>query len=169
MAYFSHFVLTFVYNIVYKLNKILLLYPLTNYRFCARMSTLSYTNMPDDINQKEQKELIRVSISEAARLFGVNAQTIRRAIRSQEVTYVVVAGRYKLNFESLVKWSQRHTTVKNKLQKRGIGQYVDKWKIKNPLYSPNPKSVPQKTNEPGKTTTPGTNNEQTIKPATPQG
>lgn len=97
--------------------------------------------MVTDLNQKEQKEMIRVSISEAARLFGVNAQTIRRAISAQEVIYVVVAGRYKLNFESLVKWSQRHTTVKNKLQKRGIGQYVDKWKIKNPLYSPNPKSI----------------------------
>ena len=89
----------------------------------------------------DQKELIRVSVSEAARLFGVNTQTIRRAIQAQEITYVVVAGRYKVNFESLVKWSQRHTTIKNKLAKRGIGQFVDRWKIKNPLYSPNPKSV----------------------------
>ena len=89
----------------------------------------------------DQKELIRVSISEAARLFGVNSQTIRRALQAQEVTYVVVGGRYKLNFESLVKWSQRRTTIRNKLAKKGIGQFVDKWKIKNPLYSPNPKSV----------------------------
>lgn len=89
------------------------------------------------------KEMIRVSVSEAARLFGVNNQTIRRAIKSQEVTYVVVSGRYKLNFQSLVKWSQRHTTIKNKLTTRGIGQYVDKWKISNPLFSPNPKSVPK--------------------------
>ena len=77
-------------------------------------------------NKSDSKEIIRVSVSEAARLFGVNTQTIRRAIRAQEVTYVVVAGRYKLNFESLVKWSQRHTTVKNKLLKKGIGQFVDK-------------------------------------------
>jgi excisionase family DNA binding protein len=98
----------------------------------------------DDKNIADNKEMIRVSVSEAARLFGVNTQTVRRAIRSQEVTYVVVSGRYKLNFESLVKWSQRHTTVKNKLMKKGIGQYVDKWKIKNPLYSPNPKSLPPK-------------------------
>lgn len=104
------------------------------------LSTLLYTNLMQE-NQKDPKEMIRVSVSEAARLFGVNNQTIRRAIRSQEVTYVVVAGRYKLNFESLVKWSQRHTTVKNKLAKKGIGQFVDRWKIKNPLYSPNPKSV----------------------------
>jgi excisionase family DNA binding protein len=87
------------------------------------------------------KELIRVSMSEAARLFGVNAQTIRRAISAQEITYVVVGGRYKLNFESLVKWSQRRTTTKNKLAKKGIGQFVEQWKIKNPLYSPNPKAL----------------------------
>ena len=93
----------------------------------------------------EPKEMIRVSISEAARLFGVNSQTIRRAIKDGEITYVVVAGRYKLNFESLVKWSQVRTTIKNKLMNKGIGQYVEKWKIKNPLYSPNPKSVPTPT------------------------
>jgi excisionase family DNA binding protein len=124
--------------------------------------------MVDELNQKEQKELIRVSISEAARLFGVNAQTIRRAIRSQEVTYVVVAGRYKLNFESLVKWSQRHTTVKNKLQKKGIGQYVDRWKIKNPLYSPNPKSIKKLPSEPAnnaKPTGPELNSDKTTPPA----
>ncbi len=91
-----------------------------------------------------QKEVIRVSISEAAKLFGVNAQTIRRAITAQEVTYIIVAGRYKLNFESLVKWSQKHTTLKNKLEKKGIGQFVGHWKIKNPLYSPNPKIVTNK-------------------------
>ncbi len=98
--------------------------------------------MPNLTNTGDnQKEVIRVSISEAARLFGVNAQTIRRAITAQEVTYIIVAGRYKLNFESLVKWSQKHTTLKNKLEKKGIGQFVGNWKIKNPLYSPNPKIV----------------------------
>ncbi len=107
----------------------------------------------DPLNKPESKEIIRVSVSEAARLFGVNNQTIRRAIASQEVTYVVVSGRYKLNFESLVKWSQRHTTVKNKLAKKGIGQFIDRWKIKNPLYSPNPKSVKPPTGDLADTTT----------------
>ncbi|HSR88843.1 MAG TPA: helix-turn-helix domain-containing protein [Candidatus Udaeobacter sp.] len=95
-------------------------------------------------NNEKPKEMIRVSISEAAKLFGVNAQTIRRAIAAQEVTYIIVAGRYKINFESLVKWSQRHTTLKNKLEKKGIGQFVGNWKIKNPLFSPNPKIVHNK-------------------------
>ncbi|MFA5022646.1 MAG: helix-turn-helix domain-containing protein [Patescibacteria group bacterium] len=82
--------------------------------------------------------VIRVSVSEAARLFGVEPKTIRRAIKGQELKYIVVCGRYKINFSSLLEWSQGKTTTKNKLTERGIGQYVDKWKIKNRLYSPNP-------------------------------
>ncbi len=95
--------------------------------------------MPDLI--PETKEIIRVSISEAARLFGVSQQTIRRAIKDREITYIVVAGRYKLNFESLLKWSQAKTTVRNKANTHGIGQYVDQWKINNTLYSPSLKSI----------------------------
>jgi len=98
--------------------------------------------MPETTNNpSEQKQIIRLSVSEAARLFGVNSQTVRRALADQEITYVIVGGRYKLNFESLVKWYQRHTTVRNKTAKRGIGQYVEKWKIKNPLFSPNPRTI----------------------------
>lgn len=96
---------------------------------------------PQPKKTDETKEMIRVSISEAARLFGVNTQTVRRAIKDQEITYIVVGGRYKINFESLVRWSQRRTTLRNKLNKKGIGQFVDQWKIKNPLYSPNPKTT----------------------------
>jgi excisionase family DNA binding protein len=111
------------------------------------MLILVYTNMaisPVHNPPIEPREVIRVSISEAARLFGVNPQTIRRAIRDQEITYVVVGGRYKINFESLVKWSQRKVTVKHKSEKHGIGQFVDRWKISNTLYSPSTKAVRKK-------------------------
>jgi len=91
--------------------------------------------------EKTPGQLIRVSVSEAARLFGVNAQTIRRALKNDEITYIVVGGRYKINFESLVKWSQDKTTIKNKSNTHGIGQFVDRWKIRNTLYSPTPKSL----------------------------
>jgi len=83
--------------------------------------------------------IIRLSVSEAARLFGVSQRTVRRAIEAQELTYVVVQGRYKINFESLLKWSQKSTTVRNKRDRQGLGQYVDRWKMKNRLFSPNPK------------------------------
>ena len=95
------------------------------------------TNTPPLTPTTDQAHIVRVSISEAAALFGINPQTIRRAIQSREISYIVVAGRYKLNFESLVNWSQKKTTVRNKSNKKGIGQYIEKWKIKNPLYSPN--------------------------------
>jgi len=81
---------------------------------------------------------IRLSVSEAARMFGISEKTIRRAIQNKEINYIVVAGRYKINFESLVKWSQKKTHVKNKNEKYGIGQYVEQWKLSNTLYSPNP-------------------------------
>ena len=85
------------------------------------------------------KNPIRLTISQAANLFGLSQKTIRRAIQDELVTYVVVRGVYKINFDSMLKWSQSRTKIKNKLDKQGIGQYVDKWKIKNKLYSPNPK------------------------------
>jgi len=85
--------------------------------------------------------IIRVAVSEASRLFGVSSKTVRRAVADGEITYVVVRGRYKLNFESLVRWSQERPKVRNKLARQGIGQFVDRWKIKNRLYSPNPKTA----------------------------
>lgn len=87
---------------------------------------------------------IRLSVSEASKLFGVSNRTIRRALADGEITYIVVQGRYKLNFESLLKWSQETTTVRNKLAKIGLGQFVDRWKIKNRLYSPNPDALKPK-------------------------
>ncbi|MFA5187862.1 MAG: helix-turn-helix domain-containing protein [Patescibacteria group bacterium] len=88
-----------------------------------------------------EPNIIRLSISEAAKLFGIDPKTIRRALKSQELRYIVVRGRYKLNFESLLKWSQKKPTVRNKTNQKGIGQYVDKWKINNKHYSPNPQII----------------------------
>jgi excisionase family DNA binding protein len=87
---------------------------------------------------------IRVSVSEAAKLFGVSAKTIQRALADQELIYIVVKGRYKINFTSLVAWSQKRASTKNKLAQQGIGQYVAQWKIKNKLYSP---ATPAKSTE----------------------
>jgi excisionase family DNA binding protein len=84
---------------------------------------------------------IRISISETSRLFGVDQKTIRRAIKAQEMRYIIVRGRYKINLESAIKWSQKKPTIRNKSNKYGLGQYVDKWKINNKHYSPNPKGL----------------------------
>ncbi len=90
---------------------------------------------------------IRLTISQASNLFGISQKTIRRAIQEQEIHYIVVRGVYKINFESMLKWSQERIKISNKLANQGIGQYVEKWKIKNRLYSPNPKLAETKEGE----------------------
>lgn len=91
--------------------------------------------------------IIRLSPSQAAQLFGVNERSIRRAINQGELRYIVVQGRYKINFEDIVKWSQGMPSRERKRDEQGIGQYVEKWKIKNPKYSPSKKLLDEDKSE----------------------
>ena len=91
--------------------------------------------------------MIRLSVSEAAKFFGIEQKTVRRALKSGDLRYVVVRGRYRILFESILEWSQKRPKVRNKLSSVGVGQYVDKWKIKNKLFSPNPATITQKNAE----------------------
>lgn len=84
---------------------------------------------------------IRLSVSEAAKVFGLSQQTIRRALKENKLKYIIVRGRYRLSFMSLLSWSQGATSTKNKLAKKGIGQFVNQWKINNKLISPHPHNV----------------------------
>ena len=79
---------------------------------------------------------IRVSVSEAARLFGVSTKTIRTAIKRQELRYILVNNRYKITFESLLRWSQMSTRRRNLLSTAGVGKYVKKWNVSNKKFSP---------------------------------
>ncbi len=88
--------------------------------------------------------IIRISVSEASKLFGVSDKTIRRAIKNDEINYIVVKGRYKIQFSSLIKWSQKSIRKSKLLKNKGLGQYVDKWKINNKKYSPSNQIVKQK-------------------------
>jgi len=92
--------------------------------------------MDEQITKPDVENPVRLSVSEAARLFGINSRTVRRAIKKQELRYIVVRNRYKILFSSLVSWSQTWTQIKNKRDHLGIGQWVGQWKIKNKLYSP---------------------------------
>ena len=92
-------------------------------------------------NQIDKSMPVRVTVSEASKLFGITEKTIRTAIKQGNLQYVVVRGRYKLNFDSLLSWSQKSTRRRNKRDSQGIGRYVGQWKIKNKKFSPNPKLV----------------------------
>ncbi|HPI67383.1 MAG TPA: helix-turn-helix domain-containing protein [bacterium] len=83
--------------------------------------------------------IVRLTPSQAALMFGVNERSVRRAIAEGELRYIVVQGRYKINFEDLVKWSQKMPSRALKRDTIGIGQYVEQWRIKNPKFSPSKK------------------------------
>ncbi len=72
---------------------------------------------------------IRLSISEASKLFGISQRTIRRAITAGALEFMLVQGRYKISFDSLLRWSQTSTLTVQKRDTQGIGQYVSAWKI----------------------------------------
>ncbi len=87
---------------------------------------------------------VRLTVAEAAKLFGVEQKTIRRGIKQGHIRYVVIRGRYRINFDSLLAWSQSRAKIGNKLASQGIGQFVEKWKIRNKLFSPNPATLENK-------------------------
>ena len=70
---------------------------------------------------------IWVSVSEAAKLGGVQTKTIRRAISGGLVTYRIRGNRYLIDFGSLLNFLRSRTKLNNKLKKTGLGQYVETW------------------------------------------
>jgi len=94
--------------------------------------------MNKNVNSQSIALPIRISVSEASKLFGVSTKTIRLALKNNELRYIVVNNRYKISFDSLLDWSQRSTRRRNQLSTSGLGQYVKKWNISNKKYSPNP-------------------------------
>ncbi len=93
--------------------------------------------MADETNNKNTSP-IRLNVSEAAKLFGVSDRTVRRAISRREIRYIVVRNRYQIHFESMLNWSQKLPRLQKKRDQSGLGQWVEKWKITNPKYSPRP-------------------------------
>jgi excisionase family DNA binding protein len=89
---------------------------------------------------------IRLSVSEAAKLFGVSTRSIKYAIDNNEILYIVVRGRYKIHFGSLLEWSQRSTRRRNLFNNSGIGQFARDWNIKNQKFSPNPDNITKSIN-----------------------
>lgn len=76
----------------------------------------------------EQQNPLWLSVSEAAKLAGVQTKTIRRAIEAASVKFKTVGNRYLISFSSLTSYLFKATKLRNKFLKQGLGQYVDKWK-----------------------------------------
>jgi excisionase family DNA binding protein len=85
---------------------------------------------------------IRLSISEASKLFGISQRTIRRAIAVNALDFTLVQGRYKISFESILRWSQTSSLTIQKRDTHGIGQYVSAWKISTAPLAPQTNTQP---------------------------
>ena len=70
---------------------------------------------------------IWLSVSEAAKIIGVQAKTIRRALQSKKIRYKIIKNRYSIDFKSVILFAFNSSKLKNKLNKNGIGQYIKKW------------------------------------------
>ncbi|MFA5163152.1 MAG: hypothetical protein WC441_01330 [Patescibacteria group bacterium] len=78
---------------------------------------------------KTIKNPLWLSVSEAAKIGGVQGKTIRRAIKSDpKIVYKIVKDRYQIELSSLLIFLNKNTKLQNKLLDFGLGQYVDKWK-----------------------------------------
>ncbi len=77
---------------------------------------------------KPVANIIWLSISEAAKIGGVQNKTVRRAISSKALKYKIIGNKYYVELSALVQYLHTNTKLKNKLLFLGIGQYVDKWR-----------------------------------------
>jgi len=98
-------------------------------------SQFNLTNNQEESNKNSDhisnNEIIRpiwLSVSEAAKLGGVQTKTIRRAIQYNYVKYKIISNRYLIDFPTLITYLHTKTKLKSKFNQFGLGQYVDKWK-----------------------------------------
>ncbi len=70
---------------------------------------------------------IWLSVTEAAKLGGVQNKTVRRAIQNNNIKFKIIGNRYLIDLSSLITFLYTKTKLKNKLNQLGIGQYINKW------------------------------------------
>jgi hypothetical protein len=70
---------------------------------------------------------IWLSVSEAAKLGGVQTKTIRRALKA-ELKFKIIKNRYQIELGSLLTFVYSNKKLANKFIDNGLGQYVALWK-----------------------------------------
>lgn len=117
------------------------------------MSKITYTfsidfasKFPMNSLNEQQFQDIPLSISECAKIFGLSEKTVRRAVKDNEIPYMVVKGRYRILFADMLGWSQMRPRLQHSRDERGVGQYVVKWQIPS-KHLPTKKTATKETNQ----------------------
>lgn len=82
----------------------------------------------EEVLTKDVLNPIWLSVSEAAKIGGVQNKTIRRAIQAKTIKYKIVGNRYIIELSSVIKYMYTSKKLKNKLQQNGLGQYIIGWR-----------------------------------------
>lgn len=67
---------------------------------------------------------IWLSVSETAKICGVNQKTIRRAIQAKQINYKIYKDRYLLNLSAVIEYMHSNKKLLNKFKQYGLGQYL---------------------------------------------
>lgn len=70
---------------------------------------------------------IWLTMSETAKIGGLQKRTIKRALRSGSLKFRIVEGRYQVDLRSAILYFFSKKKLWNKLNESGIGQYIEKW------------------------------------------
>lgn len=92
-------------------------------------------HQPAILPPTEPSHPIWLSVSEAAKIAGVQTKTIRRGIEATSLKFKVVGNRYLINMTALIAWVLNNTKLRNKFLSQGFGQYVADWKHPSPPAS----------------------------------
>ncbi len=83
---------------------------------------------------------IWISVTEAAKIMGVDGKTIRRAIKQEipDLKYRIDNDRYQIEIGSLINFAVGKIKLRHKFERLGLGQYLgplpqaeERYKIKN--------------------------------------
>jgi len=75
-----------------------------------------------------QNQSLPLSVSEAARLFGLSEKTIRRAVKTKELPVMMIKGRYRIQFKDVLSWSHDRPRLASARDTKGIGQFITEWR-----------------------------------------
>ncbi|HNV12664.1 MAG TPA: hypothetical protein PK686_01825 [bacterium] len=81
------------------------------------------TKINQELSSKKEREIF-LSVSESAKLIGVDSKTIRRAIKSKKIKYKINNNRYAIKFPSLINFARSSIKLRNKFYSQGIGKYI---------------------------------------------
>ncbi|PKM91541.1 hypothetical protein CVU82_03020 [Candidatus Falkowbacteria bacterium HGW-Falkowbacteria-1] len=83
----------------------------------------------ENIRKEKESREIWLSVSESAKMAGVESKTIRRAIKNRKIKYKVNGNRYAIKMVSLINFAKSSPKLRNKFYSCGIGQYTENLKL----------------------------------------